>query len=72
VSPFPNPTSLEKIRQLVGAARQLLKGPPDFGAVLAGPDQGGSVVVLGHAVEVVQRPVEVRQVRPAEPALASS
>ncbi|MCY1250563.1 hypothetical protein D9M72_642140 [compost metagenome] len=50
----------------VGTAGQVAKAVALLAALVADYPEGGGIVVPGHVVEVVQRPVELAQLRPAE------
>ncbi|MNQ49378.1 hypothetical protein D3C85_632880 [compost metagenome] len=50
----------------VGTAGQVAKAVALLAALLADYPERGGIVVLGHVVEVVQRPVELLELRPAE------
>ncbi|MCY1403994.1 hypothetical protein D9M71_191910 [compost metagenome] len=54
------------IGHLVGARGQLLEAVALFAAVLFNYPQGTRLVALGHGIKVVQCPVELAQLRPAE------
>ncbi|MNL03853.1 hypothetical protein D3C87_1244010 [compost metagenome] len=54
------------IGHLVGARCQLLEAVALFAAVLFDDPQGVGLVAFGHGIEVIQRPVEFVQLRPAE------
>ena len=65
----PHPDRAHEVGHPVGALRHLGEGQARLRAVFLDHPEGRARVAGGHGVEVVQRPVEVRQRGPAEVAV---